>query len=307
MENLTFTDEFIKDNGFTSEQITAVTGVVTGVYNTNVTALKEEFGGVANKQAEGIIQGAIDKTQKDTGHTLARLDGEKNAEYLERFNLSYLSTQKTDLEKSRLDYETKMKDFKGDETVLKELGEFKEANAILKGKESEWDKIINSGVQKNYDDLLIKNATLNESVAFGSVKPSFDKDSNEFEVAAKWGAFIAATKEKNEIVMYEGVAYAVSKENDLIKTKLEDLVKGNEELTPLIVGRQQKGIDGKPIEHKDVDGVKFKVPTEATDDEIAALVQGQLTKDGVSDISPEYSKKFQEMYNKAKAGQKTAA
>jgi hypothetical protein len=307
MENLTFTDEFIKENNFTAEQITAVTEVVTGVYNTNVATIKDEFSGVANTQAEKIIQGAIDKTQSDTGHKLDRLDSEKNGDYLTRFNLSYLSTQKTDLETSKLSYENKMKDFKGDETVLKELGEFKEANALLKSKESEWDKVLNSGVQKNYDDLLIKNATLNESVAFGSVKPSFDKDANEFEITAKWGAFITETKEKNEIIMHEGVAYAVSKENDLIKTKLEDLVKGNDELTPLIKGRQQEGIDGKPIEHKDVDGVEFKVPTDATDDQLAVLVQGQLAKDGVSDISAEYPIKFQEMYNKAKAGQKTAA
>lgn len=306
MENLAFTDEFVKEHNFTAEQITAVTGVVSEVYTANVATLKEEFSGAANTQAEGIIQGAIDKTQKDTGYTLARLDGEKNGEYLGRFNLSYLSAQKTDLEKSKLDYETRTKEFKGDETILNDLNTFKEANKVLKGKEAEWDKVLNSGVQKNYDDLLIVNTALNQSVAFNSVKPSFDKDQNKFEITAKWDSFISEVLEKNTVVIHENVAYAVDKVNDTIKTKLEDLVKDNKELAPLISGRQQLGIDGKPINHKDVDGISFKVPADATDDELAALVQGQLTKDGVPDISPDYSTKFQEMYNKAKAGQKTA-
>lgn len=299
------TKEVIEAQGLSTDQVTAINTEFKTGYDSGMTTLKTEYEGAANKNAEGILSGAAKKVTAITG--VERNQGEQYGDFIDRSWVDFSGKEQKELSDTKASYESKIKDFKGDETVLKELGEFKEANKVLKGKEAEWDKVINSGVQKNYEDLLVKNTSLNQSVAFGSVKPSFDKDANVFEVDAKWKGFISATMEKNDIVMHEGVAYAVNKENDLIKTKLEDLVKENEEITSLVNGRQQDPLKTKQANLKDVDGISFKVPKDATTAELGALVQEQLSKDGVANTDANYGTQFQAMYNKAKAGQKTAA
>ena len=66
---------------------------------------------------------------------------------------------------------------------------------------------------------------------------------------------------KSRLLMGEPVA--VSKENQYKQTKLEDLVKKDDELQKLLEGRKQTGTGGRTEDLETVEGVPFKVPKDA--------------------------------------------
>ena len=58
MENLEFTETFVKEQGFTADQVTAITSNVTGQYDTHIADLKKGWDGKAHEDAQGILDGA---------------------------------------------------------------------------------------------------------------------------------------------------------------------------------------------------------------------------------------------------------
>ncbi len=293
--------ELIDKFELSTDAVTAINTFGLEHTKTKVGETITTYDGKANKDAQGIIDGATNKVKELTGIPLN--DKEQIADYYVRAYTESSTTKTSELEASKLAYDTKVADFKGDESITKELNEFKEANKILKGKEAAWDALEKAGFEGRYNESLIKIDTLNESVAYNSVKPAFSQDSNTFEVDAKWKEFRSKTSEKNNIVMHEDVAYAVDKENDLIKTKLEDLVKTDKELTALVSGRQQSGLpakeDGEAIK---IEGVPFDVPANADSSARAKLIREYLAKEGIGSMAAEYTTKFSELNTKIKQG-----
>jgi len=142
--------ELIEAQGLSEDQVTAINGVIeSSTDEAGIAVLKKGWDGKANESAEGIIQGAIDKTQKETGFTLERKDTEKHSDYLARFANSYLESQKTELEKSKGEYDEKVKNFEGDSNLKAEIiGLNKQLDPLLKDKAT-YDELLNSGVKEN--------------------------------------------------------------------------------------------------------------------------------------------------------------
>ncbi len=303
--------EIIDKHELSTEAVTAIQSAVVSHYDTHISDLKGEWDGAANKGAQEIVDDIIEKTQKETGFQLERNQGEKNAPFLLRYTKEYLgsklSGEKSAMEQSKLDYDNKVKDFKGDETLKGDYDTLKITHSDLQKKEATFDELTKAGFEDKYNTLLTESDTMREDIAFGTAKPVFSKDSNEYEVKSIWNGFIKGVKETHNIVVVDGEGIAIDKSNEHKRFPLKDLVKGNEELTRLIDGRKQNGINATQTDYTDVDGVPFKVPTNATRSELAQLIQEQLTKDGVGPTHTEHSKKFQDMYDKAKAAQRTAA
>jgi hypothetical protein len=294
--------EIIDKYELSTEAVTAIQGAVKTHYDDHISTLKGEWDSKANDGAQAIVDDIIKGTQKATGFAMDRNQGEKSAPFLLRYTAAYLTDQKTGLEQSKLDYDNKLKDFKGDESLKTDYDALKITHSDLQKKEADFDALTSAGFEGKYNELFTESETMREDIAFGTAKPSFNKDANAYEVAAVWNKFIEETKSTHNIVVVDRVGMAVDKTNEHKIFPLTDLVKGNEELTKLIDGRQQKGIDGKEIDYTDVKNVPFKVPKDADTATLAALVQAQLTKDGVKPTDLDSSKKFQEMYDLAKAG-----
>ena len=66
-------EEFAKTNSLSTEQVQALTTAI----NDYSADLKKEYAGVANENAEKIIQGALTSTQEKFGITAQREQGEK--------------------------------------------------------------------------------------------------------------------------------------------------------------------------------------------------------------------------------------
>jgi len=113
-----FSKEFIEEQKFTPDQVTAITSNVTTHYDDKIAVLKGEWDGLANKNAERILDGVIGSTQSKTGFKLERNQGEKHAEYLLRFNDAYLSDQKTSLENAKIELDKKIKEGGTDPVVV---------------------------------------------------------------------------------------------------------------------------------------------------------------------------------------------
>lgn len=295
-------EDFAKEQNLTPEQVTAITGNVTTYHDAEVATLKQEWDGKANTDAEGILNGAASKIEKDTG--VSREQGEKMADYILRSHTEFSKDKTTALETATKEYQDKVANFKGNDDVVNELESYKTKYSDLQKKEAEFDTLNDSGVQTKYDELLVSFNGLNIDTSFNGVKPNFPQDANQYEVSAKWNEFKKEVLTTYDIKIVEGEALAISKENQHKQVKLKDLVSENTALKDLMAGRKQDGINAKQTDYKEVEGVPFKVPVNVDAKELTKLVQEQLTKENISKTSMEYPKRFAAMYNKAK--QKTA-
>jgi len=296
------TDEIIKAQGFSEEQVAAINGYVAPLLSDTIANTKKEYDGIANTQAEGIINGAIKATQDKNGVTLERMQGEKLGDWQARYSVLLNESKQSDLDAKRLEYEDKVKNFKGDPEVAKQILDLKDKLDGLQKKEAEYDTLLGSGVQDKYIALKEKIAAQDKQLAFSSVKPTFSQDANEFEVNAKWDAFKSEVLTKYDIVLVEGEAIAVDKDNEHKTVKLKDLVVNNNVLTELTKGRQQDGIDATSTDRKEVEGVPFKVPTNGDSGDLTKAVQEQLAKEGINKLDTKYTEKFKEYFIKAKEG-----
>jgi hypothetical protein len=284
------TEEIVKQHNFTPEQIEAI----KPLYENNIANLKKDWDGVANANAEKILDGAGLKVAEVT--KVPRNQGEKIADYIVRAHSEHLTSLKSDLETKKAEYDQKLKDFKGDEATKAELDKIKGEYDEAKKKLANYDEL--SEKAGKYEQTAEALSGMKLSVAYNSVKPNFPTEANQYEVKAKWDEFIKATNEKWLIEIVDNEPIAIDKDNEHKRVKLSELVSQNKEITELLQGRQQKGSGANPAKTK-VDGLPFEIEGEPTSANLSKAINTYLTSQGTPVTSDEWGKKFQELFNKA--------
>ncbi len=286
--------EFIEEHKLEEAQVKAVTELTAG----HIADLKGEWDGLADKNTNGILEGVILHTSKSTGFKLSRDQGEKHGDYLKRFNEAYLLESRTKLDGQRLEYEEKIKNVKGSETLSKEFETLQLKHSELQKKEATFDELNSSGIKDKYDTLIKETNSLKIGNAFNSVKPSFPDTVNAYEVLAKWDTFKKEILNSNTLESVDGEWIAVDKENKHKTTKLTDLVSKDADLTKLMEGRQQTGTKTKEVNLKDIEGVPFQVPENANSIERSKLIKDHLLSKGINPTHPDFTGKFAELNSK---------
>lgn len=296
------TEDFVKDNGFTEEQVKAVTGLVTESY---IPELQKSWDGKANENAEGIIAGAIKSAQKTFSVDLPREQGEKYADYLNRLSSHVIGEKQSQVDTKLKELDLKMKDFKGNETLSKEYETLKQEKESLLKKYADYEEQVEKA--SKYDEAQQTLSTLKLEVAFNGVKPNFPKEVNVYEAKAKWDEFKSNVQDKNIIEIIDGEAWAIDKENHYKKTKLSELVAQDENISELMKGRQQTGIGGQPVDFEAIEGVPFKVPANADGKTRSKLIKEYLATKNITSTHPSFSKEFKELNDKILQGKNQAA
>lgn len=284
-------EDFIKEQGLTAEQATAVNTFATA----EEAVLKLEWDGKAVTNAEAIIDGALKQTVALTG--IARNEGEKAKDYIERSSGLHFAGTKTSLDRKIVELDKKIKEGGGDATLKQELADSKIELDKLKLSEAKYLDYEENDYKGKLEKMTQDMSVMNRRIAFNSVRPSFPETANEFEVKAKWAEFQKATEEKYNIKLDENnEPWAIDKTNEHITIKLGDLAKKDEAIMALTQGRQQVGTGATPpkdmVQIKDV---PFDVPENATSKERQAAVKDYLAKQNIPKMSPEYAKQFSEL------------
>jgi len=287
------TQEFIEANGLAQEQVEAITKHIDTEV---VPTLKKDYDGLANKNAEAILDGAAKAAKAKFGVDLDREQGEKIADYFERISEAGLSSKTEALKIREAELEDKLKNFKGsDELKAKYEKQLADNDALLQ-KVAKLEPLEGLDVKLQEKDQELTG--LKKEVAYGSVKPSFPDTVNKYEAEAKWQDLKRSIEDVNTIELIDGKPYAIDKENPHKKTLLSDLVNADENIKALLQGRQQKGVNGQPVDMTKVDGVPFSVPKDASNEEISSLVREHVTKELGSPVHKDFPKKFKELYTK---------
>lgn len=288
------TDELVKENELTEGQIAAVTGYVQGEY---VPTLKKDWDGLANTNAEKILDGAAKKARDMFGVELDREQGEKYGDYLNRISGKANEKTRTELAEKQSQIDEKLKNFKGDAAYKEQLEKLQSEKDTLLQQVAELEPL--KGLDEKYKEATETLSGLKLNVAFNGIKPNFPSEVNEYEAKAKWEEFQKKTLEKYTIEIVDNVPMAIDKENQYKQEKLSDLLKKDESITALLQGRQQTGTGAKPVDMRDVDGVPFKVPSNATTEERTKAIREYLTTELKLNVtSREYSRKFAEFNTK---------
>jgi hypothetical protein len=293
MEEFFKNEENIKAANLTPEQITALTPKMADY----VSEQKKQWDGKANTDAEAILSGAAAYLQEKTGVKEDRQQGEKFGDYFSRISDKAIESKKSEVDRLKADYETKLKDFKGDEATKAELDDAKKKLDDAQKLLANYDELKTKA--EKYDTASGELSEYKKKVAYSSVKPSFSKDANEYEVKAKWKAFQDATELKYTIEQ-EGDEYiAIDKENQHKKVKLSDLVAASEDLKALMGEKKVPGLGSKGAKLT-VEGMNVEMTDEVKKDSTARTkaVREQLAKEGITLTSPTYAKRFAELNKK---------
>lgn len=292
-----FTDEFIKEHNLSDTQVSAITGMVKGHYDTNVIPdLKKSWDGKANTDAEAILEGASSHVAKTFSLDLTRDQGEKFADYLKRVSDKVFETEKAGITKKQTELDAKLKNFEGD-------SEWKGKYDELSGKfDSAQQKLADleglESVKTDYETLQDKYSKLQKIAAFSQIKPAFPKEVNAYEAEAKWNAFVQKVLSANNLEVSEDGTFAVDKENPHKKSPLKDLLTADADVQALLKGRKQEGLHSG--ESVDIEGVPFDVPKDADSATITKLVREHLKKELGTTMGVKYSKEFSALYAKIK-------
>lgn len=288
--------EFIESQNLTTEQAEAIT---KHYGNEVIPGIKKEYDGLANKNAEAILDGATKAILNKFEITEERQQGEKIADFLTRIVDKPFEKAKSDLETKSKELEEKLKNFKGGDEYKSQIEKLaNEKDALLK-KVADLEPLM--GLDEKYKQATEQLSGLKLSVAFNDIKPSFPNTVNKYEADAKWNAFKSEVLAKNDIELDENnVAFAVDKENPHKKVKLSDLLEQDKNITDLLTGRQQQGTGANPATLKDVEGVPFKVPEGATTEQISAIVREHLVKKLGNTLHKDYSSSFADLMSKIK-------
>lgn len=283
-----FTEDFVKENGFSEEQVQALTGYVAP----KIDELKEELNGKALENAEGILDSVISTTQQKFEVELPREQGEKHADYLTRLNEHVLSGSKSEVERLKSDYETKLKEFKGGDALKSELDEIKGKYNTALEKYANYDEMKEKADQ--FESLSQSNAALTRQVSYNSVKPNFPDTIDPRIVRVEWSEFIERVEDK-WIVGFDtekNKAIATEKDNPKNIVELSSLVEKDDELNKLTEERQQSGSGTKPASKEVVEGVPFKVDIKAPMTEIHKEIRTHLEGKGLAVSSNQYGDEY---------------
>jgi len=271
--------------GLTPEQIQAI----ENVYSEKET----EFNALANKNADGIFNGAAMKLTELTG--VHKLDNEKYSTYFERLASEWLPTkaeqrvlnaEKKAEEKVR-ELEEKIRTHKGDETLKTELQKAREElNKIpdlLAAKENEW--------KTKYEDEVRLNTEFKVNTSINNSLPKFDDTINKFELEAKKKAAIDRIKSEYEL--------SFDDKNNLIGTKdyqkflVADLLKNDAELKDLVMIEHGQGGGGAGDRRSTK---ALNIPKEISKAASQQIIREYMkTTEGIDILSPKHSERFKEL------------
>jgi len=288
-----FTQDELTELGLTEENAPKVSAYLAD----KIAVTKKEYDGLANENAEGILNGVLKSAKDKLGVSIDREQGEKYADYLLRVSDSYFGSTKSQLASKQKEIDDKLKNFKGDNESKLKLQQLEDEKDSLLQKVADYDSVKEKA--EKFEPLQSEYSKMKLEVAFNGVKPIFPKEANIYEVNAKWGEFKSGILNDYEIELVEGTAMAISKENKHKQVKLADLVGKDETLSKLVLGRQQSGVNAREINSVEIDGVPFKVPENAD-----SAVRTQVIKDYLLNVkklnptSSEYSKQFSDLNKK---------
>ena len=274
-------DEQIKEKGFTPEQIEVV--------NSNYTAKESELLALANKNADGIFNGAAAKLTEMTG--IAKGDNEKFSAYFERLGSEYLpEASKSQIEKARQEAEewkSKFENHKGDETFKNELNEYKtkveKFPELLSAKENEW--------KAKYEALENDTKSYKVTNSINSSMPKFDDSVNKFELEAKKKQAIDRIQNDYELSFDEKGNLIGTK--DYQKVLVADLLKNDPDLKELILIEQSQGGGGEGAAAK---GKTLNLPADISKGAAQHLIQVHMsTVEGIDTLNENYAARFKEL------------
>ena len=293
-----FSQEFITENGLSPEQVTAVTGQFTNEFIPN---LKKEYDGVANTNAEGILTGASTYAKEKLGFELDRDKGEKVGDYLKRALDSKFNSTQSALDLKQSEFDEKLANFKGGDEYKLQLDGMKTEKDLLLQRIAKLEPL--EGLDEKYNGATQELIKLKTEVAYGSVKPVFPSEVNKFEAKAQWDAFKSGIEAKYTIELVDGKPIAADKENIHKTFDLQELVNQDKNISDLLKGRNQSGNGARQLDYKELEGIPFKVPENATSEQLSLIVREHVLKDFALGTK-EYSNKFSELYIKVKQAQK---
>jgi len=294
-----FTSEFIETNGLSEDQVTAIN---SHVQSEIVPTLKKEYDGKANENAEGILTGASKYAKEKLGITLDREQGEKWGDYFSRATDSHFESRTTAFADKEAEYQKKLDNFKGGDEYKLELDKLKGEKDGLLRQVAELEPL--KGYDEKYNTATQEMSKLKREVAYGSVKPNFPEGVNKFEADARWNAFKGGIEEKYNIEIVDGKPKAIDKENIHKSYDLETLVSQDVDIAELLKGRQQNGTGANSVDMREVEGVPFKIPKDATPEDISTLVRAEVKKEFGELHSTEAGKRFGEIWTKVRNAQK---
>lgn len=289
-----FTPEFITEIGLSEEQTTKLKEVTT----THEADLKKTWDGLANENAEKIIQGAADKVEAITG--IKREPAQKLADYLSLASENYFKGQKSALQQKEQELERKIKEGGGDPVIKAQLEKVSGELDILKKKEAQFADYETNDYKGKLESTQQQMTAMELKVAFANVKPAFPDTVNQYEAKAKWKEFQdTITSTYNIKLNDEGEAMAIDKSNEYKVVKLSDLVTNDKTISELAKGRQVTGLGSGAGKNIKVDGVPFEIPDNATSEDRSKAIKEYLTGTlQLAVTSQEYAKKFSEFNTK---------
>jgi hypothetical protein len=297
------TEDQVKDLALSEEQLAKVVDLGKTTVATIAKSLDDKYKEEANKNAEGILTGAAKLVEQKTG--IARNQGEKLADYLERTGQSYFTEKETQLEKLKKEYEEKIEGVKDGAKLKLELEKYQKRVAELEPINTEYTEL-----KTKFDTIDSEYSTLKINTAFDKAMPKIPEGVNEFEKKARLDAA------RNEILTNfdlkfddKGVPYAVNKSNEFDKKPLSEVLAANESIKAMIDAAKKDdnkgGFGGTPKgDNVKIDGVPFEVTDKMTSEERTNAIREYLEKQGVSKISVDYAKRFAELNSKILAGLK---
>lgn len=288
------TEEVITALALTPEQ---VAGMKTP-YETHLATLKQGWDNKANENAEGILTGAASKLEEATG--VKRTQGEKLADYYVRAGSEFLTTQKTEIETLKTEYQTKLKDFNGGDATKAELAKAKSDLDAAQLQLVDYEDLKAKAGQ--LDEITTKYKSLEEKQFFQNEKPTFPDTVNKYEADAKWNEFLKGFNEKwNKEFDDNGVSIAVSKENPHLKKPLSELIIADAELSKLMEGRKQTG-PGAGSTSKELGTTGVVLPDNPNPTDISTAINEYLEKNSKHPkTSKERTKEFMELNTKVYA------
>lgn len=272
--------------GLSPEQIQAIEAAYT--------AKETELTALANRNADGIFNGAAEKLFKITG--VQRNEKEKYSDYFERLGNEWLpeaintKAQEKIEEANRKaqEWEEKFKNHKGDETLKQELerlqGEVKKIPDLLEAKETEW--------KDKYETLETEYQTSKFTRAVEDSMPKFDDSVNPFELKAKKQNAIDRLKNTYELSFDDKGNLIGTK--DYQKHLVSELLKSDEELKDLILIEQGAGGGGGASGKKPTSGLN--IPENISKGAAQNIIENFIVEvEKLSKLDEKYPERFKEL------------
>lgn len=285
-----FTDEFLEEQGFTTEQVDALknqASTITDDYTAKITDYETRLS-EKDKQVSIDIDKSLDKiaNKHSEKYGIAREKGEKNDQFIDRLYGAIISKGHDEVNALKVDL-TKDKD----ESIKALTDKLTQSNLTineLKGLEK---------YKTDYESLSEEVNRMKLNSVLDRHKPTMNTEDKDY-ADYKWNSYKSSVNEKFEVKVINGEDVLVDRENPEIVVKLSDNVKESSILSSLMV-EKTKGL-GSTQATKSVANIPFKVPKGASKDGNIRLriIQDFLIEKHGGAGSNEYAKDFADFNQK---------